>query len=260
MAPFRCCAALVLCSTASAFVARPLALLQGSGCTARGPGALGVQQPCRAVLTRRPARRRPLLHVLAYSKGGGPDGDSGGSPDAADPATVNFADGLREHLAGIWGPTGGEDFSLYSPDVEFKDPLASYRGIDTYKQALLLLKDSKISSGVQFQTHDVSIAGKGNVRARWYAFRVRGQHSAGCGFRAQRVGLAQPNALRRPASSRDKNRACSYASRVLRLSPLLATWYACCWSRDEDSLACTGIGTATLMVRAGPGTRRTECY
>ena len=55
----------------------------------------------------------------------------------------------------------------YSPDVAFRDPLASYTGLDTYKQALKLLKDSKLSSGVRFETHDVSIAGKGLVRARW---------------------------------------------------------------------------------------------
>jgi len=85
----------------------------------------------------------------------------------ADPATLAFADNLKEHLAGIWGPTGGEDFSHYSPNVEFKDPLASYTGIDTYKKALTLLKDSQISNNVRFETHDVSIAAKGLVRARW---------------------------------------------------------------------------------------------
>jgi len=102
---------------------------------------------------------------LRYSENSDADGKSGGS--APDPATTAFADGLKEHLAGIWGPSGGEDFSLYADNVEFKDPLASYRGIGTYKKSLMLLKDSKISSGVRFQTHDVSIDGKGVVRARW---------------------------------------------------------------------------------------------
>lgn len=112
---------------------------------------------------RRASRRG--LHVHCYSDTG--QGDSGSGAESADSATLAFADGLRGHLAGIWGPTGGEDFSVYSTNVEFKDPLASYTGLATYKQALQLLKDSKISNGVRFQTHDVSVVGKGHVRARW---------------------------------------------------------------------------------------------
>lgn len=122
---------------------------------------------CRAPMRAGAGRTTPRhgLRVRCYSDAGGSGGGSG--PDSTDPATLSFADGLREHLAGIWGPSGGEDFSLYSPNVEFKDPLASYTGIETYKQALQLLKNSRISNGVQFQTHDVSIVGKGHVRARW---------------------------------------------------------------------------------------------
>ncbi len=173
--PLSCCVVLVLCSTvASGFVTPGKCALEGR-VLARG-----------CVSARRQSAQEPVrqrLHVLAYSVGSSPEGAQGGNPDAADPATVNFADGLREHLAGIWGPPGGEDFSLYSPDVEFKDPLASFRGIERYKQMLRMLKDSKISSGVQFQTHDVSIAGKGNVRARWFVFSL---HSYG----AQHAGPA----------------------------------------------------------------------
>jgi len=154
---------------------------------------------CQGSRSRRGAGLRSAgrsLHGLRCSETGDSGGKAEGTPELVDPATLAFADGLKEHLAGIWGPTGaflrrclcimhvlcaysvvitsilphlpgGEDFSLYSPSVEFKDPLASYTGIDTYKKALSLLKDSKISNGVRFETHDVSIAGNGVVRARW---------------------------------------------------------------------------------------------
>ena len=114
------------------------------------------------------APSRGPLHALRYSKSDNADKEeSGGSPESVDMTTLKFADGLKEHLSGIWGPTGGEDFSIYSQNVQFRDPLASYTGIDTYKKALRLLKDSKISNAVQFETHDVCIAAKGLVRARW---------------------------------------------------------------------------------------------
>ena len=178
---FSCFVALVLCSTVASGFVTPKCALQGL-LPARGCVSARREAALEPVAGLRPCRRQ-RLHVLAYSVGSSPEGAKGGNPDPADPATVNFADGLREHLAGIWGPTGGEDFSLYSPDVEFKDPLASFRGIERYRQMLRMLKDSKISSGVQFQTHDVSIAGKGNVRARWFVFSL---HSYG----AQHAGPA----------------------------------------------------------------------
>jgi hypothetical protein len=131
-------------------------------------GALARGEACSALLRAGRASSRRGLRVRCYSDAGGSDGGSG--PESTDPVTLSFADGLREHLAGIWGPSGGEDFSLYSPNVEFKDPLASYTGIETYKQALQLLKNSRISNSVQFQTHDVSVVGKGHVRARWCAW------------------------------------------------------------------------------------------
>ena len=131
--------------------------------SARLPGAVGVKLRLACTRPLRPALppgraadvSRRGKYVQCYSSAG--ESDSGSGDDSADSATLSFADGLREHLAGIWGPSGGEDFSVYSPNVAFKDPLASYTGIETYKQALQLLKASKISNGVQFQTHDVSV-------------------------------------------------------------------------------------------------------
>ena len=140
----------------------------GSSLQVPSPGFL-PRCACRfrpASAANRAVQRR-TLHVSCYSEAG-----SGDSVDP-DPATIKFADGLEEHLAGMWGPTGGEDFSLYSPDVQFKDPLANYRGIEKYKIALRFLKDSTLSNAVRFQTHDVAIAGKGVVRARWCYSLVR---------------------------------------------------------------------------------------
>ena len=127
---------------------------------ARIPSAVGVKLRLACTRPALPPGRaadasRRCKYVRCYSSAGGSDSSS--HDESVDSATLSFADGLREHLTGIWGPSGGEDFSVYSRDVAFKDPLASYTGIETYKQALQLLKASKISSGVQFQTHDVSV-------------------------------------------------------------------------------------------------------
>lgn len=44
-----------------------------------------------------------------------------------DETTVKFAAGLKDHLSELWGPPGGEDWSLYADDLEFKDPLVPTR-------------------------------------------------------------------------------------------------------------------------------------
>ena len=71
---------------------------------------------CHAVAGAAPRVQASARHgkvVLRYSEAPGSGGDKAEDPDAAaDAATVAFADSLKEHLDGIWGPTGAEDFSL----------------------------------------------------------------------------------------------------------------------------------------------------
>ena len=87
--------------------------------------------------------------------------------DKLESLTFDFASHLKEHLDGLWGARGAEDWSLYAANIHFSDPIQSLGGLEEYKKSLMLLKDSPFSSNVLFQTHDVSVSGKGRVRSRW---------------------------------------------------------------------------------------------
>eukprot|EP00960_Hanusia_phi_P064333 765766-Hanusia_phi.AAC.2 len=87
--------------------------------------------------------------------------------DQLEDLTFTFASHLKEHLDSLWKAGGTEDWSLYAPNIQFSDPIQSLGGLEQYKKSLRLLKDSPFSSNVLFETHDVSVSGKGMVRSRW---------------------------------------------------------------------------------------------
>lgn len=90
------------------FVAVPAAR-----CDVRAVRPIRTCVPVAGAAPRVQASARHGKVVLRYSEAPGSGGDKAEDPDAAaDAATVAFADSLKEHLAGIWGPTGAEDFSL----------------------------------------------------------------------------------------------------------------------------------------------------
>ena len=80
--------------------------------TSSGSRLLGVPAratACQGSRSRRGAGLRSAgrsLHGLRCSETGDSGGKAEGTPELVDPATLAFADGLKEHLAGIWGPTG----------------------------------------------------------------------------------------------------------------------------------------------------------
>lgn len=90
----------------------------------------------------------------------------------------NLCDALREELPLLFsrGPSS-MDKSLYAPDVEFRDPLNRFRGVERYVQNIGFLNSSPVFSGTQLDLHDVwaldqekadSLGYQGpTVRTRW---------------------------------------------------------------------------------------------
>lgn len=81
---------------------------------------------------------------------------------------------LEKELPELFNPSETPDYSIYSPDVIFEDPLTRFKGINKYASNISFLCNSFVFSDAQFQLFDARIIGdrEDTVRTRWYLSMV----------------------------------------------------------------------------------------
>lgn len=127
-------------------------------------GLLRRKLPCPATVTISHPTHRPAHPVAATQF----------PPISKTPPPVvqSVATKLRDELPSLFDPATNPDYSLYSPQVVFEDPLNRFRGTKRYAANIAFLNKSPVFSQAKLTLYDLRIIGKGQdtVRTRWCLF------------------------------------------------------------------------------------------
>ncbi|GAB0494170.1 hypothetical protein MMPV_005460 [Pyropia vietnamensis] len=108
--------------------------------------------------------RRPAVMVVSPVTRIVPDSPP---PDTPPPAVTALAAKLQTELPALFRTDAGDpDWSLYTPDVQFEDPLNRFRGVAKYRDNIRFLKESFAFRNSAMFLHD-TVAGEDSVVTRW---------------------------------------------------------------------------------------------
>lgn len=74
---------------------------------------------------------------------------------------------LRAELPVLFDAACEDHYALYSPTVEFSDPLSRFRGVGPYRANIAFLRDSPVFKDTGLDIFDVAVRSPTLVRTRW---------------------------------------------------------------------------------------------
>ncbi|CAN8073385.1 unnamed protein product [Agarophyton chilense] len=131
------------------------------------PKLLLTHKQLRMPLKRCPARRPYQVCSAAKAK---PSSIEVNTP----PVVEALAERLKRDLVLLFDPSQPSDYSLFSTDFLFEDPLTKIRGLKRYEKHITFLERSILFSDAQFNLFDLRVIGdrRDTIRTRWFLSMV----------------------------------------------------------------------------------------